>query len=110
MLFRSLADVDYSMFDAIALVHWTPPWPGPVGRISAGAGVFSAAATLATSGGGAGFSDLAVEETVPGFSLSATLISRKPSTLRLGLELGGRLALVENEPWSAAQARIAVHY
>ena len=105
-----LADVDYSLFETTALVHWTPSWPGPVGRISAGAGLFNAQASLATSGGGASFTKFAVEETVPGFAVSATLLSRKPSALKLGLEVGGRIALVEDESWSTAIARVAVHY
>ncbi|HYM80558.1 MAG TPA: hypothetical protein VEY91_03985 [Candidatus Limnocylindria bacterium] len=105
-----LADVDYSLFEATALLHWTPPWSGPVGRLSAGAGMFNARADLSTSGGGIGFSDLAVGETVPGLAFGATLVSRKPSPLRLGLELSGRMALVEDETWTVGVARIAVHY
>lgn len=105
-----LADVDYSLFEVSLLAHWTPPWRGPVGRLSFGPGLYSARAELSTSGGGAGFGDLAVDETVPGVSFGAELLSRKPSLLRVGLELGGRLAFVEDEPWSGAVARAVFHY
>jgi len=105
-----LADIDYSLLEVTGLVHWSPPWSGPFGRFSAGAGVFHADATLATSGGGASFSKFAVDEVVPGVSFSATVMSRKPSALRLGLELGGRMALVESETWNMGLARVVVHY
>jgi hypothetical protein len=105
-----LADVDYSQLDLVGLVHWSPGFTGPISRISAGVGVFHANASLATSGGGAAFSHFAVDEVVPGVSLSANLMSRKPSTLKLALEVGGRVALVEDETWSMALARVAVHY
>src|SRR5262245_60406169 len=35
-------EVDYSVFEALALAHWIPSFHGPVGRISFGPGVFGA--------------------------------------------------------------------
>jgi hypothetical protein len=105
-----LADVDYSLFEVSVLAYWTPPWPGPVGRLSFGPGLYSARAELSTSGGGAGFSDLAVDEAIPGLSFGAELVTRKASPLRVGLELGGRVAFVADETWSGAVARAVFHY
>src|SRR4029453_76209 len=77
------AELDYSVVEALALLHWTPPFPGPVGLISVGPGFFSARADLSSSGGAA-FSDLAVEEAVLGVAIGATLMSRRPAPVRLG--------------------------
>jgi len=105
-----LSDVDYGMFETVVLLHWTPPWPGPVGLISVGPGVFNARADLSASAGGAEFEDLAVHETRPGFTALATFISRKPSPLRLGLELGAHVAFTHDETWTVGTARVTVRY
>jgi hypothetical protein len=105
-----VANVDYSLFEAIACVNWYPEHLGPVGIISVGPGVMSARATLSTGGGGAAFSDLAVEEVAPGVAADVTLIRRSSSPVRAGLELGGRVAFVEHETWTLLGARLAVHY
>lgn len=105
-----IANLDYSVFEAIAFAHLQPAGLGPVGRLSFGPGLFSARATLSTSGGGAMFSDLAREEVVPGFALDATLMKRKPSPVRVGLELGTRIAFLKEETWTLTGVRLAFHY
>ena len=105
-----IANVDYSAFEADLLVHWAPPWRGPVGRISAGPALVSARAELSTSGGGASFSAFAVEQTVPGFAVYATLLSRSEAPVRVGLEASARHAFLEGDDWTLASVRLAFHY
>jgi len=105
-----IASVDYSMFEAGLFAHWSPPRLGPVGLISFGPEVVNARAELSTSGGGAGFRDLAVEEVAPGAALDVTLITRKVTPVRVGLELSGRHAFMTGDDWSLASARLVFHY
>ena len=105
-----LAGVDYSLFEAGLFAHWSPEGLGPVGRISLGPEIMSARAELSTSGGGAGFRDLAVEQAAAGVGLDVTMISRRPSPVRLGLELGERYAFLPGDDWSVATARLVFHY
>ncbi len=105
-----IASLDYSVFEAIAFAHVRPSGLGPIGRLSFGPGLFSTRATLSTSGGGALFSDLAREEFVPGFAIDATLMKHKPSPVRVGLELGTRVAFLREEVWTLSGVRIAFHY
>ena len=81
-----------------------------MGRVSFGPAVMSARAELSTSGGGAGFSDLAVERSAAGAALEVTLISRSESPVRVGLEVGGRTAFLPGQDWTLASARLAFHY
>ncbi len=106
------ASVDYSLFEAEALVHWQPRSLGPVARLSAGPALLAANGTLSTAGGGAGFSDLAVEELAPGFAAGATLMSKRPAPVRIGLDLGTRVGFLarRHETWTLVTARVAVHY
>ena len=104
------ANVDYSVFEAAALLHWLPPRLGPVGRVSAGPALFLASAELSTSGGAAAFSDLAVGEAVPGLAYEVTLMRRAPAPVRVGLELGGRTGFLASTTWTVASARLAFHY
>ena len=106
----AVATVDYSMFEAVAFAHWIPSTLGPLGRLSFGPALLVAHADLSASAGGAGFSDLAVEDVAPGVAIDATLISRSSAPVRVGLELGGRLGFVEPEHWKLATARLAIHY
>ena len=105
-----VAGVDYSMFEAVLFAHWLPQHLGPVGRISAGPALLSARAELSTSGGSLAFTDLAVEKMAPGAALDVTLISRSSAPVRVGLELGSRVAFMEPENWSLVSARLAFHY
>lgn len=103
------AELDYSVFEVLGLVHWTPPWNGPLGRISVGPGLFKARADL-SSAGPAAFEDLPVLEWAPGASLSATLISRKERKVNAGVELGTRWIALSNDDWVLATARVVIHY
>jgi hypothetical protein len=105
-----IANVDYSVFEMLALAHWEPPRLGPVGRISFGPGLFSARGELSTAAGGASFSDLAVQEVAPGLALSGTLIKRGDSPVRVGLEAGLTVAFLDGDTWTVASARLAFHY
>jgi hypothetical protein len=105
-----VANVDYGVFEAVLFAHWIPRHLGPVGRISAGPALISARAELSTSGGGAAFSDLAVEHLAPGVALDVTLISHSTAPVRVGFEVGGRIGFLEREDWTMATTRVAFHY
>jgi hypothetical protein len=106
-----IANLDYSAFEALLMLHYTPPggW-GPIGRISAGPALVSARAELATSGGGLAFTDLATEEVAPAAALDVTLISTRPAPVMAGVALGTRVAFLETETWTIISARLAIHY
>jgi len=101
------ADLDYSLFEAVAFAHWKPP-DGPL-RVSLGPGLFHVRADLSSSGPAA-FSDLAVEETAPGAALGVTLMTRRESLLRAGFELGVRAVWLPDGTWTVALGRLTVHY
>ena len=105
-----IANVDYSVFEMVALAHWESSRLGPLGRLSFGPGLFSARAELSTAGGGASFSDLAVEQVAPGISLGGTLIRRGDSPVRIGFEAGASVAFLDNQTWTVAAARLVFHY
>jgi hypothetical protein len=104
------ATLDYSVFEAIAFAHWQPMFGGPIGRLSFGPALVAAKGELSASGAGAAFSDLSVSEVAPGFALQATLISRKPTPVRIGFELGAHVAQLKKETWTLATARVTAHY
>jgi len=105
-----VANVDYSTFDFALLAHWTPQSLGPIGRISAGPALVSTRAQLSTSGGGAAFLDLAVDDVVPGAQLTVTLISRHPAPVRVGFEVDSRVAFRHEENWFLESIRLTFHY
>jgi len=104
------ASVDYSMVELLALAHWAPTSLGPLRRISLGPGFFGARADLSTSAGGAGFSDLAVDEVAPGFALDGTVMQGGDRPVRIGLEVGGRMVFLSDDTWTMALVRFAFHY
>jgi hypothetical protein len=104
------AAVDYSVLEVVGFAHWEPPDLGPVNRISLGPGLFSAHADLVAAAGGAAFSRYAREEIAPGVALDFTVMRRKPAPVRIGIELGTRLAFLPQETWILAAARVAFHY
>ncbi|HEY3217000.1 MAG TPA: hypothetical protein VGK93_10960 [Candidatus Eisenbacteria bacterium] len=104
-----VGQLDYSLFETLALLHWSPERAGPIERLSIGPGVFNARADL-TSSGAAAFSDLPVEQTAAGAAMGLTLMSRKPAPVRLGFELAGRLVWLRKEDWSLLKGRVVVHY
>lgn len=103
------AGLDYSMFDAALLATYLPA-RGPFARLSIGPGVASARAELAVAGGGALFRDLPVGEVRPELAAEATLMSRRPSIVAIGAELGLRVVPVEQGTWTLVTARFAVHF
>ena len=103
------ASVDYSAFEVAALAHWLPA-RGPVRRVSLGPALVSARGELSVTGGGAGFSDLAVHQTAGAVAAQVTLMPAKPAPVKLGLELGGRLAFLAGDDWTLLSARVTVHY
>jgi hypothetical protein len=87
-----------------------------VGRVSAGPLLLAAHADISAAAGGAGFSDLAVGETVPGVAGEVTFIGHKnqpsgePPPVRLGFQLGGRVGFLSEETWTVLSARFTIHY
>jgi hypothetical protein len=104
------ANVDYSEFDAELLASWLPQRLGPIGRIAAGPALVSARSVLSSSGTGAGFADLAIEELAPGVALDVTLMRRSEAPVRVGLELGTRIAYLKHATWTLATTRLTFHY
>ena len=88
------------MLEMLVVAHVQPDRLGPVGRISVGTGIFSTRADLATSGGGASFSDLAVDDVVPGFAVDLTIIQKRAAAVRVGIETGVRVAFVPEDTWT----------
>jgi hypothetical protein len=105
----NFAAVDYSAFEVTAFLHWLPE-QGPVRRVSLGPALVNAQGVLSATGGGAGFSDLAVHETAGAVAAQVTLMKAKPAPVKLGLELGGRLAFMAGEDWTLLRVRATVHY
>ena len=101
--------VDYSAFEVTAFLHWLPQ-RGPVRRVSLGPALVSAHGVLSVTGGGAGFSDLAVHETAGAVAAQLTLMKAKPAPVKLGLDLGGRRAFMAGHGWTLLSVRATVHY
>ena len=104
-----VADVDYSTIEILAMVHWRPAWGFPVGRLSAGAGIMGARATV-NSSGAAEFQDLPVSDAAPELAAEATLISRSSAPVHVGLETGVHVGFVTDQPWTVWDVRLAIHY
>jgi hypothetical protein len=102
--------LDYSLFEALAQLHWAPGSGEPQVILAGGPGLFVARANLASSPVGASFSHHAIEESSPGFALSATVARRRLSPVRIGLEAGLRIVPLDAETWTLATARIAILY
>ena len=103
------AAVDYSAFEATAFLHWLPQ-RGLVRRVSLGPALVNAHGDLSVTGGGAGFGDLAVHESAGAVAAQITLMSARPAPVKLGLELGGRLAFMAGDDWTLLSVRATVHY
>jgi len=101
--------VDYSAFEVTAFLHWLPQ-QGLVRRVSLGPALVNAHGVLSVTGGGAGFSDLAVHETAGAVAAQITLMKAKPAPVKLGLDLGGRRAFLAGKDWTLLSVRVTVHY
>ncbi|MGH7731322.1 MAG: hypothetical protein ACRENJ_08740 [Candidatus Eiseniibacteriota bacterium] len=102
--------LDYSVFEALALLHWSPLDRGPELIVSGGPGLFAARASLAATSVGATFSSLAIEETRAGAALALAVTRRRPSPVRVGFELGLRVVPLESTTWTLTSARIVMRY
>ena len=102
--------LDYSVFEVLALAHWSPLSSGPDLTISGGPGLFMANAELAATSVGLAFVPLAVNETTVGAALSVGVAKRTTSPVRAGLDLGLRWIPLEDERWTLFSARIVVRY
>jgi hypothetical protein len=105
-----VANVDYSLVHIDAQVHWQPPSHDYIARVSFGPSVFNAHADVSSSGAGAAFSDLAVSQTCGGASLDVTLMKQSDAPVRVGLEMGARIAFVTGDTWTMDVLRIVFHY
>jgi hypothetical protein len=103
------AGVDYSDLGVTAFLHYLPR-RGIVRRVSLGPALVNAKGTLSVTSGGAGFTDLARHETAAAIAAQVTLMRAKPAPVRLGLELGGRMAFTTRENWTLLSLRATVHY
>lgn len=114
--------LDYSVFEALALVHWSPTAGGPLLLISAGPGLFSAHADLASSPIGATFSHQAISQTRVGAAVAITIAGPRAGPVSVGIEAGARVVplarpsafdpAVDKDPgtWTIAMARLAFRY
>jgi hypothetical protein len=91
-----LGAVDYSALEVTAFVHWLPQ-RGLVRRVSLGPALVNGQRVLSVTGGGAGAAQI-------------TLMKAKPAPVKLGLELGGRLAFLAGDDWTLLSVRATVHY
>jgi hypothetical protein len=102
--------LDYSVFEVLALVHWTPLDRGPQLIVSGGPGLFAARASLAATSVGLAFTPQAIDETRAGGALSLAVTRRRPSPVRVGIEAGLRIVPLESTTWTLASVRIAMRY
>jgi len=102
--------IDYSLFEAIAFLHWSPLDHGPDLVVSVGPGLFHTKAELAASSIGLTFTPQAVNETKVGGALFLTALRRKPSPVRPGVTVGVRVIPLENVTWTVLSGGIALAY
>jgi len=103
-------ELDFSLLEALALVHWFPSAGGRRFVLSGGPGVFSARAALSSSPVGAIFSRSAIDQWRLGGAVSASIVRRRPSPVRIGLEAGVRVVPLEDVTWTLAMARVVILY
>jgi len=102
--------IDYSLFEAIAFLHWSPLDHGPDLVVSIGPGLFHTKAELNSSSVGLAFTPYAVNDTKVGGALFVSLLRRKPTPVRPGIMLGVRVIPLESVTWTVASAGIALSY
>jgi hypothetical protein len=102
--------VDYSVVEALALVHWSPGGGGSWVTLSGGPGLFMARANLGSSAVGASFSHEAVAQTRPGLALGVTASPHSEAPVTMGLQAALRVIPLESGTWTIATARVAILY
>jgi len=102
--------LDYSVFEALAMLHWAPGGSDPRFTLSGGPGLFVARAVLGASPVGASFSGSAVQQTRVGLALGATVARRGTAPVRVGLQAGVRVIPLDGATWTIATARLALLY
>jgi hypothetical protein len=103
------AGLDYSLLDVAFQLHWLPA-SGPITRVSLGPGIAHARTALQVGGGGAGFLDLAVDETDPEVALDLSMLPRRQKIVAVGIEAGLRFVPVERVNWWLSTIRLTIHY
>ncbi|MBI1798723.1 MAG: hypothetical protein HYR73_03440 [Candidatus Eisenbacteria bacterium] len=104
------ANLDYGLFEATLMAHWTPRRLGPVRRLSMGVGVMNARAEITSSSSGLAFEDLEVYGLRSGVAFDAALLPAGPRPVAVGLEAGLRFAFLESETWALGSLRLVFHY
>jgi hypothetical protein len=104
------AEAEYSLFDGDLALHWNPDGLGPLHVVTLFAGVAAARAELTTAPGGNAFLDVGLSEAAPDLGAALTFISAKPSPVRVGLELSGRVVVLEGDDWGVFAGRVVFHY
>ena len=102
--------LDYTVFEALAMLHWAPDGRDPRFTLSAGPGLFVARALLGASPVGASFSGSAIEQTHLGLALGAMVAKRGAAPVRLGLQAGVRIIPLDAGNWTLTTARVAILY
>ena len=102
--------IDYSVFEATAMVHWSPLHSGPDLIVSAGPGLFHAKAELAATSVGLAFTPQAIDETAFGAALDVSVVRRKPTPVRAGVVAGLRYIPLDHVNWTVASIGIALIY
>jgi hypothetical protein len=113
------SSLDYSLLEALALVHWSAP--GSALSLSAGPGLFIAQADLPSSAVGAAFTSQTVNETRLGGAVGLSLAKRTASPVRAGIEAGVRVVPLSDQidpatggtksrTWTVAIVRLRLLY
>lgn len=103
------AGLEYSLLDVALQMHWLPR-SGRITRVSIGPGLGIARTALQVGGGGAGFLDLAVDETKPELALDVSMLPRRQKIVAVGLEAGLRYVPVKRVDWILSTIRLTIHY
>jgi hypothetical protein len=103
------AGLEYSLLDVALQLHWLPR-SGPITRVSLGPGIGIARTALQVGAGGAGFLDLAVDETDPEVAFDLSMLPRRQKIVAVGVEAGLRFVPVERVNWWLSTIRLTVHY